>query len=49
VGQGWRGHKSEYEKIDIAGLILSGIGLLTAIIHPFLVQWLAVSGFFSGS
>ena len=36
---GWLGIKSEYEKIAIAGIILSAVGLLTAILYPFLVNW----------
>jgi uncharacterized membrane protein YadS len=36
---GWLGIKSEYEKIAIAGIVLSMIGLLTAVIYPLLVQW----------
>ncbi len=35
---GWMGIKSENEKIAIAGIILSVIGLLTAIIYTILVQ-----------
>ena len=36
---GWLGIKSEYEKVAIAGIILSAVGLLTAILYPFLVNW----------
>jgi uncharacterized membrane protein len=35
---GWLGIKSEYEKIAIAGIILSAIGLLIALIYPFLLS-----------
>ncbi len=37
---GWFGLKSELEKVAIAGLVLSAVGLLTAIIYPILVRLL---------
>jgi hypothetical protein len=40
---GWLGIKSDYEKVAIAGMILSAIGLLIAIIYPFFIQWFAVN------
>jgi uncharacterized membrane protein YadS len=39
---GWLGIKSDYEKIAISGIVLSAVGLLIAIIYPFLVQWFSV-------
>jgi len=38
---GWLGIKSDYEKIAIVGIILSAIGLLTAIIYPLLLRFLS--------
>lgn len=37
---GWFGLKSDLEKVAIAGIILSTIGLLIAIFYPVLVSWL---------
>jgi len=39
---GWFGLKSELEKVALAGMILSMIGLLTAIFYPLLVNLLGV-------
>lgn len=39
---GWLGIKSDNEKIAIAGIILSAIGLLIAIIYPLLLKFLSI-------